>query len=385
MNLFPTRRRHRAFTLVELLVVIAIIGVLAALLLPVLEQAKKRAKRILCESHLQQTGIAFHDFAHDHNGKLPMDVSIAEGGAMEFVQAGYQAGGTFYFSYHQFQVLSNALVTPRLLACPSDTRLPAANFALLQNSNLSYFINVKADFLNSGSILAGDRNVATNSYLSQTILQVGSGSYLHWTRELHEYKGNILFGDNHVEEWNDKKLAAAGTTLTADLVLPSAGSSSRASNSRGTASPAHWSYSLSSRPATPATPATRPGAVQPGQNASVVGNRAAPRPSSANSYGNNNGLSKTYGSAAENLQFTNSRAPVIPQQAAVAPDSTGIDDPDAEMSPTDRQIVKVLHGTFVWSYVLILLIVLAYLSYKLWQLLRRTKRPGVENATRQEA
>ncbi len=60
----------RAFTLIELLVVIAIIGILAALLLPVLAKAKASAQRTVCASNTRQINFALHLYANDHADRL---------------------------------------------------------------------------------------------------------------------------------------------------------------------------------------------------------------------------------------------------------------------------------------------------------------------------
>jgi prepilin-type N-terminal cleavage/methylation domain-containing protein/prepilin-type processing-associated H-X9-DG protein len=226
MKTLSTKARIEAFTLIELLLVIAIIAILAALFLPT-SGGPGKARMIICAHNLKTIGNSFTAWSQEHEGKLPMQISITNGGSMEFIASGsavvhFQTltnsglelveRGTKYFirdgknAYEPYSIINHGMKR-ELLVCPSDTSRRDSiyltnSIADMVDTNISYFVGLDASLSNSNSILAGDRHLqAGGEPIKPGLFVVTPNLSLGWTKELHPslQQGNILFADGHVE------------------------------------------------------------------------------------------------------------------------------------------------------------------------------------------
>jgi prepilin-type N-terminal cleavage/methylation domain-containing protein/prepilin-type processing-associated H-X9-DG protein len=210
------RSRRSGFTLIELLVVIAIIGILASLLLPALASAKGKGKQIACVSNLKQVGLAFTMFADDNGDRYPWALDSNDGGTKTF--------GAAWLHYY---AISNEIVTPKVLHCPSDTDKAVANVfgrgpdgfsePGMQNNALSYGVGPEGSVRLSSMHIAMDRNIIGSSDTSNcdvakikgTITIFGvNGTYTKsgWGTDIHKGKGNVALVDGSAHQLNERRL-----------------------------------------------------------------------------------------------------------------------------------------------------------------------------------
>lgn len=239
-------KQKKAFTLIELLVVIAIIAILAAMLLPALAAAKRKAQRISCVNNIKEDSLAFKIWEGDNNDQMPQAVSTSQGGAKEYIYCAANTAGRHYGVTNIYMVMSNELSTPKILYCPSDS-MPdhageaATNFTQISQGNpvptpqgsvtaygcayISYFVCGDASDTYPQMILNGDRNIGGNPPTTQIAApesgQAASGTNdsasatdAEWTgriwawtaNDMHLKAGNIGLADGSVSQVSESGL-----------------------------------------------------------------------------------------------------------------------------------------------------------------------------------
>lgn len=205
-----TQRDH-GFTILELLITIAILTTLAALLLPSLSQAKERARRIYCQNNLKQITLALKIFAEDHEDDYPWHTLPADGGTY---------GSSAATGWRNFRAVSNELMTPKPLVCPSDaaTKMMAGDWpefteAAYRSNALSYFTGLDGFEELPIAMLTGDRNITggaastcgsvSSSAVPARQYRTGNTS-IRWSNAIHGLAGHVALTDGSVQ-WTDKR------------------------------------------------------------------------------------------------------------------------------------------------------------------------------------
>lgn len=213
--------------MVELLVVIAIIGILAALLLPVLSKAKEKARGIACLNNLHQLTIGWTAYTGDNNGKLMYNDT---GPYTYWIGSGNLTWGpdpantnTALLVNPQLALMANYVRSAKTHKCPSDHYQSAANPGPRDRSySMDGALNNKPTFINqngrkyftakkeSDLSIPGPANIFV--FLGEHADSIDDGCFMvnpgyppggeHWRNlpaSYHNDAGSFSFADGHCE------------------------------------------------------------------------------------------------------------------------------------------------------------------------------------------
>lgn len=189
--------KSKGITVIELLVVLCVIAIIGFVVMISFQKMKPHTAAIPCQSRLKEIGAAFRMYALDNNMVFPMRISYTNGGSYEYASDQYSC-------YQHFKTISEYLSTSARLICPKDVRVASTKWQGVSNINISYYIGIDAKPNTPGSILSGDRNIATNT----NSIMIPVNNKVEWQASvgMHGNAGNVLYADAHVEMIGSAKI-----------------------------------------------------------------------------------------------------------------------------------------------------------------------------------